>query len=533
MSIASATAKSGPYAGNGVTVAFAVGFACQAATDLVVVRTDASDVDTTLTYVTDYSVVLNADQVASPGGTVTLAVAPAVGLKVTILRNVALTQGTQLPNQGAWYPKVVENALDKLTMIVQQLSEKVGRAVVAGVTVDPAALLASIYSAVTTSGTNASTATTQAGIATTQAGIATTEAGNASTSAASAAASAASIALPSIGGNALRALRANAGATALEYFDVLKLTRSPRTANVVLGIADNQKFIDITSGTFTQTFTAAATLGSGWYCWIKNSGTGDITLDPNAAELIDGLASYIMYPGEARLVQCDGVTLTSTVISPFNKTFISSANFIKPPGYTDFGGGIWNGGRGGNGGRGFNTTNGFAGDGGSGAEGGEAGWFFISAAKLSASSVVTIGAGGTGGTNATTDNTFGGSGGAGGATSFGPISFADGDFGPWFAKKSGGAGAFTTPAVAGTAAKAGGAGGGGGAGGNQGNSPAVGGASIVGGNGGNGGALRSNGITGAVRGGGGGGGGGSDVSGLASGPGGAGGRGEVCVWGIA
>ncbi len=96
------------------------------------------------------------------------------------------------------------------------------------------------------------------------------------------------------------------------------VARSNRTSNTVLVVADIGKIIDITSGTFSQTFTAAATLGAGWSVWIKNSGSGDITLDPNASELIDGLSTYIMYPGECRLITCDGSAFTSTVITPFS-----------------------------------------------------------------------------------------------------------------------------------------------------------------------------------------------------------------------
>lgn len=127
------------------------------------------------------------------------------------------------------------------------------------------------------------------------------------------------------------------------------INRSARTSNTVLGTADRGTLVDITSGTFTQTFSAAATLTAGWHCIIRNSGTGDITLDPSGAELIDGLSSFIMYPGETRLVQCDGAALWSVVLTSFYKTFTSSGTFTKPPGYGKFGGHLIAGGACGNG----------------------------------------------------------------------------------------------------------------------------------------------------------------------------------------
>ena len=44
------------------------------------------------------------------------------------------------------------------------------------------------------------------------------------------------------------------------------LPRSARTSNTALVKGDLGTLIDITSGTFTQTFVAAATLGNGWRC---------------------------------------------------------------------------------------------------------------------------------------------------------------------------------------------------------------------------------------------------------------------------
>ena len=120
-----------------------------------------------------------------------------------------------------------------------------------------------------------------------------------------------------------------------------EIIRSVRTSNTAISAANKGNLIDITSGTFTQTFSAISALGNGWFCYIRNAGTGDITLDTNASELIDGLTSYVMYPGEVRLVQCDGVALRSIVLNAFYKVATSSGNFIKPPGYSRFEGEIY------------------------------------------------------------------------------------------------------------------------------------------------------------------------------------------------
>lgn len=87
-------------------------------------------------------------------------------------------------------------------------------------------------------------------------------------------------------------------------------TRSARTSNTMLVAANKGEIIDITSGTFTQTFAACATLGNGWSVWITNSGTGNITLDPYGSELIDGVTSGVMKPGMTFLITCDGASLS-------------------------------------------------------------------------------------------------------------------------------------------------------------------------------------------------------------------------------
>lgn len=60
--------------------------------------------------------------------------------------------------------------------------------------------------------------------------------------------------------------------------------------------ADNGTIFDC-SGTFTLSFTAAATLAADWWCIVANRGTGNITLDPNGSETVDGQTTGTVYPG--------------------------------------------------------------------------------------------------------------------------------------------------------------------------------------------------------------------------------------------
>jgi len=120
-----------------------------------------------------------------------------------------------------------------------------------------------------------------------------------------------------------------------------------RSSNIELDATDLGLIIKYTSGTFTQTFASVAALDTGWYVWLKNDGTGDITLDPAGTETISGLTTFVMYPGEMRLVTLNeaGTGFDSFVINSFEKTFNTSGTFTKPPGYKKtFDGMAWSGG---------------------------------------------------------------------------------------------------------------------------------------------------------------------------------------------
>lgn len=153
MTIQSESIKAGPFDGNDSTTVFPFTFKVFQAADLGVILTDISEIESTLILDTDYSVSLNADQEASPGGSVTYPIAGdplATGEKLTILNALEFTQGTDLQNGGAWSPETVEDALDRLTMLSQRNQEEVSRSVKVDVSSgdDPADLLDSIDEAV-------------------------------------------------------------------------------------------------------------------------------------------------------------------------------------------------------------------------------------------------------------------------------------------------------------------------------------------------------------------------------------------------
>lgn len=82
-----------------------------------------------------------------------------------------------------------------------------------------------------------------------------------------------------------------------------------KTGAYTVVASDNGSIINCTSGTFTVALTAAATLGSGFTCWIWNTSstiTNIITIDPNASETIDGATTLVLGCGEGCQIVCNG-----------------------------------------------------------------------------------------------------------------------------------------------------------------------------------------------------------------------------------
>jgi len=115
------------YEGNDVATSFAFTDLVLLDADLLVTLTvDVTEVDVVQTIVTHYTVT---GAGVEAGGTVNMVRAPASGETLTIERIVALTQLTVLRNATTYFPNVVEDALDKLTMGVQQGDRLASRAV--------------------------------------------------------------------------------------------------------------------------------------------------------------------------------------------------------------------------------------------------------------------------------------------------------------------------------------------------------------------------------------------------------------------
>ena len=121
------TTSRADYTGNGVTTAFTVPFYFLDNSHLTVLRTViATGVSTTLAITTDYTV---SGAGVSAGGTITCVTAPTSAQKISILRNVPLTQLSHYVPNDPFPAATHEQIVDQLTMEVQQINEVVSRAI--------------------------------------------------------------------------------------------------------------------------------------------------------------------------------------------------------------------------------------------------------------------------------------------------------------------------------------------------------------------------------------------------------------------
>jgi len=120
MTISSTVRKAGPFVGTGLVYTYPFTFKVFQASDVLVQQIDTSGNITTLTLTSQYSVSLNSDQNNNPGGSITLVTALPTSYQLVIGSQVPELQSTVITNNGGFYPQVITDALDKLTILVQQ-----------------------------------------------------------------------------------------------------------------------------------------------------------------------------------------------------------------------------------------------------------------------------------------------------------------------------------------------------------------------------------------------------------------------------
>lgn len=116
------------FLGDGTRVQYPFNFKVFAQEDLAVVSTIlSSGLTTPLTLNSDYTVALNADQNANPGGTITLSLVLPSGVSLTVSSAVAQLQPVDLTNNGGFYPSVINDEFDRLTILIQQNAADIKR----------------------------------------------------------------------------------------------------------------------------------------------------------------------------------------------------------------------------------------------------------------------------------------------------------------------------------------------------------------------------------------------------------------------
>lgn len=127
MAISTEVRFAGPYKGNGSATIFPFEFVVLNKDDVqVTVGTIDSNVEDVLEY--GYTVRLNADQDNDPGGEIELDEPLGENMALAITTNMPNLQELVLTNRGGFYPESVNDAFDKVVIMIQQLKVRESRA---------------------------------------------------------------------------------------------------------------------------------------------------------------------------------------------------------------------------------------------------------------------------------------------------------------------------------------------------------------------------------------------------------------------
>lgn len=124
--------------------------------------------------------------------------------------------------------------------------------------------------------------------------------------------------------------------------DVFRLPVSAKTVTYTMLAADKGSEINFTTAGVTFNLLAAATAGNGATVAVRNSAaSGDVTIDPDGAETLDGLATRLLRSDDFVILRSDGAnwrtisgnySFESTELTPVIGTSVSAAHGlgVKP-----------------------------------------------------------------------------------------------------------------------------------------------------------------------------------------------------------
>lgn len=284
------------YTGNGVTTVFAYGFRIL----------DAAHLKVYLGGVLTASGYTVSGVGAAGGGSVTFGAAPGNGVAVLLKRSVPRTRTVDYVTNGNFTAEDIDNDQDQQTMLVQDIAAEADRSIKApgGEAVNDLPAVAARAGKMLAFDANGHPVVVDVG---------------------------------SSSDPNLRADLAAAGGAALVGFTLggsveskLKWPIVGKASGYTAVKADHATLLDF-AASGTLNYTAAATLGSGWWCLVQGEAGATVTHDPAGAELINGAATLVAQPGELVLVMCNGVSFAAQRLLIVDPTRADSVGFRGAP----------------------------------------------------------------------------------------------------------------------------------------------------------------------------------------------------------
>lgn len=132
MTISTSNRRAGPYLGDGIQREFPFTFKVFSAEDVRAYVADPQGGENELA-ATAYRITLSPNQETRPGGVLHLNEPLATDNRLTLISAMPVMQPMVFTNQGGFFPDLLNAALDRLTIYVQQLEEIVARCMVGSV----------------------------------------------------------------------------------------------------------------------------------------------------------------------------------------------------------------------------------------------------------------------------------------------------------------------------------------------------------------------------------------------------------------